>query len=460
MPAPFVGFSYSLGTRTADVQRAVNCYPAPIESGSGKNLYQQKAIPGLVSFCDVGSVGRGAYEINGRAWVVVDSTLWELSANGAATSRGTLLTSTGFVSIKSNTVQLYLTDGANGYRLTLATNDFARITDSDFPGSDLTDYLDQYAIYAASGDQKFYISTLADAGEVDALDFASSEASPDNLVAFRVINRQLWLLGSDTGEVWDNTGAQDFPLQRNNGSIFSIGCSAKWTMQPFNNTVAWVGSDKAGGAGVWMASGYQGQRISNRFVEQAIAGCTDLARAIAYTQRIDGSIFYCLQLPGVNTTLCFDALTGGWHDRAELIDGEYRRHRISWHFSAFGKELGLGTNGVVYEWSKTANTNAGDTLVRDRITPHNALPDQRPVFYSDFRLDMDAGFTGSVLMRYSNDGGASWGSWDARSLGGPGSVRAPLRWLRCGSANDRVWHVRCTDDVPFGLVNATVVVAQ
>ena len=459
----FVGPSYALDTRTADVQRSINCYPVPVESGSGKSQYMLKALFGLVSRASIGTLGRGAYEINGRAWVVVNAGLYELAYDGTtltSTLRGTMQTSTGFVSMSSNTTQLFIVDGTYGYVLDLATDVFAQITDEDFPGSDLTDYLDQYAILAPSGDQKFFITALGDASDIDALDFASSEALPDDLVSFRVVNRELWLLNRNGTEVWFNSGASDFPIERNNGSIMSVGCDAKWTVQPFNNSLAWLGSDKAGGPGVWYAVGYQAQRISNRCVEQAIARCTDLSRAIAYTHRIDGSTFYCLQLPGLTTTWCFDILTGAWHERSDFEEGEHVRHRVSWYVRFAGMDLGLGDDGTVYEMSRTAYDNAGDALVMDRVSPHNALPNQTPIFYSDFRLDMDVGFVGSVMLRYSDDGGANWGIWDTRSLGGVGNVRTQLRWLRCGSAADRVWWARITDAVPRSIVSANVTVAQ
>jgi hypothetical protein len=457
LPAPFVGVSYALDNRRADVQRSVNLYPAPIESGSGKAQMMLRSIPGLVSRYVVGAVGRGAYEINGRTWVVVGSGLYELTSITTAALRGTLNTSTGFVSMASNTTQLVVVDGANGYVLTLADNMFAKITDPDFPTSDLTDYLDQYSIYAPTGDQKFFISALADGSDIDALDFASSEALPDDLIGFRVVNRELWLQGRNGTEVWFNTGNPEFPIERNNGSIFGVGCSAKWASRPFNNSLAWVGSDKDGGDGAWLAQGYQGARISNRAVEQAIASCTDIAQAHAYTHRIDGSVFYCLQLPGAQTTWCYDALTGGWHERCEFSDGVRSQHRISWCFNAFGKALGLGRDGVVYEWDRTAYTNAGNTLLRERITPQFATPDNRRIAYSDFRIDVEAGFAGSVMMRYSDDGGANYGSWDSRSLGAVGVTNPrQVRWLRCGSALDRVWHTRVTDPIPFNPINATV----
>lgn len=47
---PFVGPSYQLRRKKADVQRSINLFPTPIESGSGKSGVFLKSIPGLSSF--------------------------------------------------------------------------------------------------------------------------------------------------------------------------------------------------------------------------------------------------------------------------------------------------------------------------------------------------------------------------------------------------------------------------
>jgi hypothetical protein len=61
-----------------------------------------------------------------------------------------------------------------------------------------------------------------------------------------------------------------------------------------------------------------------------------------------------------------------------------------------------------------------------------------------------------VMMRYSDDGGFSWSNWRTATLGAVGEKQARARFLRCGSARDRVWQVRCTDDTPFAIVAANI----
>lgn len=50
---PFVGGSYELKRKKADVQRSINFMPTPIESGSGKSPAFLKPIPGLSKFSDI-----------------------------------------------------------------------------------------------------------------------------------------------------------------------------------------------------------------------------------------------------------------------------------------------------------------------------------------------------------------------------------------------------------------------
>jgi hypothetical protein len=452
---PFVGPSYTLATRAADVQRTVNLYPAPIESGSGKSAFMLQSVPGLEAVNEaLGSEGRGCFEIDGRAYVVVDDTLYRIQSNLTATSLGTLLTTTGKVDIDANSNELFMVDGQFGYSLQFDDETFtheARV--SDIGGSKRTAYLDQYAIYAPEG-SRFFISALGAAGTIDDLDFASAEARPDRLVSFVVCNRQLYLLGAKSAEVWLNAGTSDFPLQRYEGMVMPVGCIAAYSARNLAGSPVWLGADESGEGSVWTANGYQPKRISTRAIEEAFKRSTDLTAATAYTQQWRGSHFYCINLPGIDTTYCFDALTQAWHERAELVSGNYQQHRVMGCMSFNGLDLALGSDGVLYKWSAALNNNDGDVLCRDRISPHDATPSGELQVFGAFEIDCDRGAGGVVMMRYSNDGGATWKDWRQRTLGELGKYRQRLVWNLNGAARDRVWQVRCTDDVPFNIVRS------
>jgi hypothetical protein len=453
---PFVGPSYTLNTRVADVQRSIGMYPAPIESGSGKAQFMLQSVPGLTVFNDdMTGQGRGCFELNGVGYCVVGNVLYSVSTSGASTELGRLSTSTGAVDIDANSNELFMVDGSFGYTYNFNSHVFASADRvREIGGSKRTAYLDQYAIYAPPGDSRFYVSALGDAADIDALDFASAEARPDRLVSFIVCNRQLYLMGAKSGEVWLNSGGVDFPLSRYEGMVMSVGCVAPYSLRNLNGAPVWLGADESGQGSVWMAEGYTPRRISTRAIEEAFKQSADIASATAFTHQWRGSYFYCINLPGLDTTFCFDALSQSWHERAELVQGLTTQHRVMGCMTLGGVDLALGIDGVLYRWDASVNNNAGDTLLRERVSPHNATAQGQRQFFGAFEVDCDRGLGGVVLMRYSNDGGATWCDWKQRSLGELGHYRQRLRWNCNGSARDRVWHVRCTDDVPFNIIHA------
>jgi hypothetical protein len=458
---PFVGGSYSLTFRKADVQRSVGWFPSVVESGTGKSPAILQEVPGLTSFADCAAPIRGSKEVAGRAFFVAGSILYELDSAGVATTRGALNSATSRVDMAYGLTQLVIVDGANGYVFDLASNVLTPITAAGFYGSARVAFLDGYFVFIRPGSQQFYISAIDDASDLDALDFASAERSPDNLVSLLGDHGELWLFGEKSVEIWNNTGNSEFTFERNNGAILEVGIAAAHTAQKLDSTVIWVGNDAAGAGTVWMAQGYKPARISTQAVEEAIQRSTDLASAYAYTYQQDGHNFYCLNVPGLDTTWCFDVFTGLWHERAELVDGAYAQHRANSHAYAFGKHLMGSESGKVYFLDKTKGSNDGDVKVRDRISPHDAVPSLDWLYFSGFEVDAEVGVglndaEAAIQLRYSNDGGATWSDWKEGSLGAKGKRHTRVNWRRLGRSKDRVWQVRCTDDVTCSLVNAKV----
>ncbi|MGK3946812.1 hypothetical protein ABK046_51665, partial [Streptomyces caeruleatus] len=66
------------------------------------------------------------------------------------------------------------------------------------------------------------------------------------------------------------------------------------------------------------------------------------------------------------------------------------------------------------------------------------------------------GAEAKLMLRYSNDGGKTWGNWRLLSLGKIGEHNARARANMLGAARDRVWHIRVTDDVSCDLLSAVV----
>lgn len=446
---PFIGPSYQLASRPASVQRTVNMIPVPLEPGNERTEFVFKDLPGLTLFADLGGVARGAINVNGRVFAVAGGQLKEILSNGNTVSLGPLGTSSGPVDMQANTEQLIFTDGLLLYVMDLESN--ALQTVPAYPGGKRIGYIDQYLVYLMADSQRFGWSALGDATSLDALDFASAEGSPDNLVSLLVDHRELWLFGVDTVEVWINTGSEAV-FERNPGAFIEFGCAAAHSPQRLDNSVYWLGKGAGGGYAVYRAQGYAPQRVSTRAIEELLTGL-DLSGARAFTYQQDGSSFYCLKVPGLPTVWCFDALSGLWTERAELQDGEYIQHRAECHVFAFNRNMVGGSDGKLYILDPEAHSLNGDVLVRDRVAPVMSLPARKRIRYSRAELVSDKGHGGAAMLRWSDNNGATWGNWHQASLGALGDFMAPTRWNRLGSAVDRVFHLRCTDNVGFNPVD-------
>lgn len=464
-----IGPSYQLADSRAAIQRSVGWQLRPVESGNEKSAFFLQQVPGLTRLASLGAEIRGAWRVGSRLLVVAGATLYEVSSTWAATSLGTLSTSTGPVSGAEGLFQVVIVDGPNGYVLTKSNNAFAAITDEDFLGSYQVTFLDGRWQFVDPDTQVFYwTSIIDDATTYDALDFASAESAPDNIVGHIVDHRELWLFGETGTEPWFPNPSGDQVYQRNNGASIEVGCAARNSIVKMDNSIFWIGQDRNGAGHVYTAggsSGYQPLIVSTEAVSKLLQSSTDLSAARSFVFQLGKQQLMCIKAPGLEQTLCYDPSVGnpayGWHDRCELVAGELQPWRADVFVFAHGVPIVGDSEGHLYRIDPDAYTNDGDVLPRIRTSPHATTPGRRRVFFDCVRADVTVGETPtgaapSIEMRYSNDGGKTWGNWAPRSTGQIGQYSQPVKWDRCGSARDRVWQLRCTDNARVSITGWAV----
>lgn len=446
-----VGPSYHLDDKKAGVQSAINCFPQRLEGDS----WMMAATPGEVEIAALGGPVRGSRHVFGRWFVAAGSTLYEMFPDGVHIARGTLASSAGFVGMSNNKTQLALVDGATLYIFNFASNTLTAIVSAGWRGSDSVWEMDGYFIFVDPETDQFYISAIDDGTTLSALDFSSADTSPDDIATHLVSHRQAWFFGALSTEIWINSGAADFPFVRYQSYTMDVGCVGKRAAILAADTVFWVGRTDRGAGIVYMATGNQPTRVSTMAVEQALRTSTDLADVTMWTYQIEGHEFIAINAPGLRTTWVYDAATQQWHERGEWNAGwQPLRSRL---VTSVGQEHFAGdADGKLVRLDAGVNTLSGRPLVRERTWPHLIQNSMEPVSYFGLELAMTTGHGGNVTLEISNDGGTTFGPPLLRSLGAIGRWMQRIRWNGLGTAINRVFRIRCSDDVPFAIHSAAV----
>ena len=462
----FIGGAYTIRALTASSQRCVNLYPEMNETGTAPNAEAGTLVstPGLRKLATIGTGpirGMARISITGKLAVVSGQELYYVDSDWTATLMGVLATSTGPVDITSNLYQVCIVDGNGGYCYD-ATKSDKLFKIPGFPASDRAGFLDNYILFNITGTGTFGFSALNDVSTIDPLDHQTVEGSPDNLVGLVVSNRQIWLPGTDSAEVYINVGDAANPFQRIPGAFIEFGCDSPFAFQKIGNSVMWIGGGENGAGIVWRAEGYQPARVSTHAIELALQASGDLTNARAWTYQQDGHQFYCVTIPGQPTTWVYDLATNVWHERVNFKLGAEMRFRGDCHAYAYDTHVvGDYEDGRIYALDFDQYTDDGDAIIRERTTPHLGNDGKR-IFWDFLQVEarMGVGSTAStdpqIMLQWSTDAGLTWTPERWTSLGTVGSYVARAIWRRMGFSRYRVLRIKVSSPVSVSFLGASI----
>jgi hypothetical protein len=395
LKTPILGGSYVARSINAADNRMVNLFPEAIPEGSGgKEAGFLLRCPGLRLLATVGDGPiRGLWATNGVAYVVSGFEFYRLTTGWVATLIGTV-SGSGPVSMADNGTQIFIACNPEGFIYNTVTNVFGPITDPDFPGAGSVGYLDGYFVFNEPNSQKFWVTAILDGTDINALDFASAEGYPDNVVALIVDHREIFLFGSTSVEVWYDAGTPDFPMARIQGAFMEVGCGAAYSVAKLDSRVFFIGSDARGRGVVYAINGYTPARVSTNAVEFAIQSYGNISDAIGYTYQQDGHPFYVLIFPSAQATWVYDVSTQLWHERAAFENGQFTRHRSNCQMS-FNHEIVVGDyeDGRLYAFD--LDVYADDDQIQKWLRSWRALPtgknDLKRTAQHSLQLDAETG---------------------------------------------------------------------
>lgn len=447
--------SYQLNSRPASGALLMNCYAEKLPDDA-KTPFLVQRTPGISSLVSVGTGSIYAMHYAfGLLWVVSGTHVYYgSSATGAFTDAGSIgAISANRVDIDSNDTHVVIVNQPDGWAIDNATKTLTQITDVDFTalGASDVEFVDNFLLFVSPDSGVFFGADLGSATSFDALNFATAEGAPDNLVGMKVDHRQVCLFGTKTIEIWENTGASGFPFERAINGFVEIGCLNGRSVAKQDNSLFWLADDYT----IRRLDGATPVRVSTHAVEQSIARATiGNCRAFSYSQ--GGHLFYVITFPEV--TWVYDCTTGKWHNRSTY---GYDYWTAGCHAQAFGLEIVGHTDAstigsldpdVYSEWGGTqrAAWQYQTIYADDRRAIHDRIS---IIMEYGVGLTTGQGSDPELMLDYSDDGGLTWTSLPNKKIGPIGNYQYVVDWERLGSARQRAYRGAISDPVKVAITD-------
>jgi hypothetical protein len=472
----FIGGSNVLSSVIADAEKTVNWYVERNQSKAAKSPASLFPTPGFNPFTTLTDVGgRAAVDAGGRKFILMGATLFEVNSDGTFSNRGAVAQDSNPAQMFYNgTVggQIGIASGANFYSYVLSTNTLAlQLTGTCNMSAYASGYF--FAFNLSTG--KVLLSALNDGTSWGGGGtFFQRSLFADPWQAFFVDgNNLLWLIGTESFEVWYNTGVGTqpwAPLSGLNG-LYGIAAPFAFCRSPIGNF--WLSANNQGQGQLLLSSGGLPQPVSTYAFSNAVAGFLHTskisdAEMIAYQQM--GHTFAVVTFPSVPATWVYDATEQGWAERGVWNSplGRFDPWAPRIHLPAFGKNLVASrTSQVVCDMNPAYTTEFDGVtgVVRERTTPGLTQEHARiPIDQLELLMDVGAtpiggtaaGSNPQITLRTSFDGGRTFGNERMASMGKMGEFRRRVYWNQIGAPPDVVLKVRSSDPAPSRIIDAFV----
>lgn len=437
---PFAQQQGDAGVQQNSRESLINMYAEVEPSGRQQLIRRQR--PGLNQVLANAGAKRAIERHKGTHYCVIANKLY--SFNGSAlTELGTLSSSTGRCTIIFNdNDQVMVSDGTNAWFWNGSA--FAAVTSPVSVGH--LAYMNGYGIFNKPSSGSFYLTGSNDFSTVDALDFATAETNPDNLVRVFVDHNELWLFGAISTEVWQFTGATDFPLQKMGGAEIERGLMAAFSVVADDNSVFWLGDDGV----FYRADGYRPVRISTHAIEHAVADIAKATRegADAFIHTVGGNKFYTIRFTD-SLTLQYNIATGFWNRARTYNQNDWQVLGSAGHHADY-----VMTPAGICTLDRGLSTDEGGTMERGGVSAPLYSGGNR-VSVRSFRLDAEVGGSGAnsnVNLRVSRDGGETFQTALTRTLGTAADYEHRVVWRNLGQGRNWVFEVLMTDAREFNIM--------
>lgn len=330
------------------------------------------------------------------------------------------------------------------------------IADVDAPTSvSQIAFLDGY-ILAIDSSNKFYWSDVNAGTSWNSLSFATAAGSPDLVSALKVFNREIYLIGQRSIEIWENDGTT--PFSRIPGGFIQSGCSAPNAVIEDENALYWLDENRR----LVRFAGKTVERLSTRF-DRELQGLSKVSDALAFKIQIDGYVFFVFTFPYADRTLVYNQTVDDWGEWGKWVSSSADYERYVGNSYCYAEKWGLHLMGrrdslIASELSKVYPDDDGDMIRLARTTGHidNGTSKTKQCNEMRFRAKRGVGLfdrTPKLMIRYKLNN-RTWSNIKEFSLGNIGEYDLILKDLRRHQYETKQYEFTATDAVDVVFSNA------
>jgi stabilization protein len=471
--------SYESISSPVSSQRCVNQY-AGISENQALGPMVLYPTPGTTEFANVSNTfSRGDEVMDGVYYCVNGTTLYKIDSSRVVTALGTIPGVKRVLMADNGTKLAILAPDVatnNLWEYDSSTGVLTRVTDADYRTAQSIAFNDGYFCLVEKDSNVFFTSNLNQPLVYTGTDFTTCDLAPDKNVSVfsNYHENEVYVLGVQTTEVYQNIGGTGFPYQRIPGASFEKGSHSKYVPIQWGGLFYFLGGGENERTSVYQGKGGVAPvKVSTDAIDNEIQKFTEaeIAESFPFTFAISGHAFVGFTIRSqvinartfvYNVTASMLAKKNVWFDmQSGNSEGAWRANGVRFIYDKL--LVSDSVDGRIGELSADLYTEYGDSIVREKVTPP-VSGKGKSLKFSKLELTVDSGqglISGQgsdpqVMMQYSDDGARTWSNEFWRSLGKIGEYGHRVLWRRLGRCDEnRVFRFRVTDPVKVVFIKAS-----
>jgi len=235
--------------------------------------------PGIEEITSTGGVARGQFVWNGALYLVVSEQLLKvIDVETGATSVIGPIAGSEFITTAVGFVEAAIVvKGGAIYTLDKSDNLSTDIVGTSIGGGEILSsvavaHIDGRFVYVPADGSPAFFSDVGNPASVQVLSFFDAEELPDDNTTTFNLRNTLYIGGTDSFELFQDTGATPVPFTRLTGARIDYGYIGGLTA--YADTYFFIGREKDQDFGIYAISQGKAETVSNEAIDVILAGYT------------------------------------------------------------------------------------------------------------------------------------------------------------------------------------------